>query len=115
MIKYIPTFESFLNEMIPNNLVDYNLSNMKWKEDSELGKKIKGGREHINKSFCYVTENKDLNNKYVFFSWNDLNFFVIELTENGNSIFYEKYHIEDKRNFDLDCNEILGFKIKLDK
>lgn len=101
--------------MIPNNLVDYNLPNMKWKKDSELGKSIKGDRKHINNSVCYVTENKDLKNKYVFFSWNDTNFFVIELTENDKSIFYEKYPTDKERDFDLDCKEILGFDLSLPK
>ena len=112
MIKYIPTYENFLNEMIPNTLVDYNLSNMDWKKDVDLGNKLKGDRDYIEKSFCYVTENKEIGNKYVFFSWIDTNFFVIELTENGNSIFYEKYPKEEKNDFNLDCMDILGFKIK---
>jgi hypothetical protein len=112
-MKLFKTYKEFINEsVLPYELVQYDFSNKKWSEDKEGVKSFEEKNPTYDNVRVFVSDEKSRNLKYIFTSWKDTNYRVIQLQENGNIIFVYKYIDDEKRDFKQDYQEILGQQYK---
>jgi hypothetical protein len=102
-------YKEFINEsVLPYEMVQYNFSKKNWKSDDELIKSLQEEHPKYEDVRIFVSNEKDRDLKYIFTSWKDSSYRMIQLQENGNIIFVYKYIDDEKRDFKQDYQEILG-------
>lgn len=112
-MKLFKTYKEFINEsVLPYELVQYNLSSKDWKSNDEKIKSFSEKYPTYDNVRVFISDEKSRNLKYIFTSWKESNYRVIQLQENGNLIFVYKYIDDEKRDFNQDYQEILGIKYK---
>ena len=111
-MKNIRTFESFINESkLPFEIEKaIKSSKLEWKEDEEMADELydthKGNTED---AYAYVAKDKSRGREYVFKTWLNDRMYNIQLEEDETIIFIEQYDKNEKRFYDQDCENILGF------
>jgi hypothetical protein len=106
-------YKEFINEsVLPYEMIQYNFSEKNWKSDDELIKSLLDEHPKYEDVRIFVSDEKDRDLKYIFTSWSDSNYRMIQLQENGNIIFVYKYIDDEKRDFKQDYQEILGQQYK---
>lgn len=110
-MKTFKTYEEFISEsVLPYEIVQYNLSSKNWKVDDEKAKSFSEKYPTYDDVRVFVSDEENRNLVYIFTSWKESNYYVIQLQENGNLIFVYKYIDDEKRDFKQDYQEILGQK-----
>jgi hypothetical protein len=106
-------YKEFINEsVLPYEMIQYNFSKKNWKSDDELIKSLQEEHPKYEDVRIFVSNEKDRDLKYIFTSWKDSSYSMIQLQENGNIIFVYKYMDDEKRDFKQDYQEILGQQYK---
>ena len=116
MNNYIPKFNEFERLFEGNEAFRlgerYRFDNMDWKfdqaEKDELAKLHKDSTD----AKVYVAKDKERDRTYRFKTWVENLDFNIQVDEEDYVIYRSTYPLELRRNFDQDCENILGFKIK---
>ena len=113
MKNHIPNFSQWLNEAALAHTIEmYRLDNMKWTFDQGAKDKLNKDHDDIEDSKVYVAIDKERGRKYTFKTWSSNTEYNIEVLEDKVVIFSQAYEPEDKRYYDQDCENIVGFKIK---
>jgi hypothetical protein len=109
-MKNLKNYYEFMNESskVPHTIVQYNLLKNKWVEDKELIKKFEDENKDAKNVRVFVTNDKSRDLKYIFTTWKEGSYDIIELSEDGNVIFNERYISIERRHFEIDCKEITG-------
>jgi hypothetical protein len=86
------------------------MAKLNWKESSEVADDLYDEHgDRIEDPTGYVAFDKSRGIEYVFKTWSERSTYFIELTEDDNIVFAETYSASEKRYYDQDCENILGF------
>jgi hypothetical protein len=113
METYIPNFNQWLNEAsLAHTIEMYRLDNMKWSLDQGANDQLNKDHDDIEDSKVYVAIDKERGRKYTFKTWRFNTEYNIEVLEDKVIIFSQAYEPNDKRYYNLDCENIIGFRVK---
>jgi hypothetical protein len=113
-MKNLKTFTQFINEgKLPFEIEKALKSNrnLNWEENSDVVDDIYDEHKRAENPLGYVAFDRNRGIEYTFKTWNEGSTYYIELTEDDNIIFAENYASNEKRFYDQDCENILGFSI----
>ena len=106
-------FESVNEAKLPFS-IERSLKSAKldWKENSDVVDDIYDENgDNVEDAAGYVAFDKSRGIEYVFKTWMESSKYFIELVENDSVIFVQDYIKSDKRYYDQDCTNILGFSL----
>jgi hypothetical protein len=111
-MKNLKTYDQFINESsLPLEIEKImKTTKMEWKEDEEMTDELmdeRGG--DTSDAYVYVAVNKSRDREYVFKTWLNDRMYNIQLEEDETVIFTGQYNRNDKKYYDRDCENILGF------
>jgi len=112
-MRNLKSYESFLNEsVLPYEIVQYDLASRKWKAEDDIRKSFQDEHPTLDDVRVFINKEEKRNLTYLFTSWKDSNYRVIELQENSKVVFMYKYTDGEKRDFKQDYLAILGQQYK---
>ena len=107
------SYKEFINEsVLPYEIVQYDLASRKWVADDDIRKSFEEKHPTLDNVRVFINKENDRNLTYLFTSWQDSNYQVIELQENGKVVFMYKYIDDERREFKQDYLAILGQQYK---
>lgn len=111
-MKNLKSYYQFINESkLPLELEKaLKSSKLDWKEDEDMAEELYD--EHkgdTSDAFVYVAVDKSRGREYVFKTWLNDRMYNIQIEEDETVIFIEQYDRNQKRYYDQDCINILGF------
>ena len=111
MKKFI-TFNQFINESkLPVEIEKaIKQSRLNWEEDKEMTEELydeRGG--DTEDAHVYTATDKARGREYVFKGWLNDRQYNIQVEEDETVIFIEQYSQNEKKYYDQDCENILGF------
>lgn len=112
-MKNLITYENFINEShLPFEIERaIKQQKLKWEEDSERADEyLEDSKEDIEDVICYTATDKGSGREYVFITYKKSKLLYIELTEDEKVIFSYEYIPTEKKYYDQDCHNILGFE-----
>jgi hypothetical protein len=111
-MKNLRTFEDFINESkLPSEIENVMKSTkLDWKEDEDIADELYDTHKgNTSDAYAYVAKDKSRGRKYVFKTWLNDRMYNIQLEEDETVIYIEQYDGNEKRFYDRDCENILGF------
>jgi hypothetical protein len=111
-MKNIQTFEEFLNESkLPSEIENaIKHSKLDWKESENMTDDLYDTHKgDTSDAYVYVAKDKSRGRKYIFKTWLNDRIYNIQLEEDETIIFTEQYPKNERRFYDQDCENILGF------
>jgi hypothetical protein len=112
MKNYIPTFNDFINESKLPSEIDNALkqSKLEWKENEDIADELYDAHKgDTAEAYAYIANDKSRGRKYVFKTWLNDRMYTIQVEEDETVIFIQQYPKNEKRFYDQDCENILGF------
>lgn len=111
-MKYFKTFNRFINEgKLPFEIEKAMKSaKLNWEEDEGMADELyddHGG--DTSDVYVYVAKDKSRGREYVFKTWLNDRMYNIQIEEDETIIYSEQYDRNEKRFYDQDCENILGF------
>jgi hypothetical protein len=114
-MRTFKTYSEFLGEAKLPYSIEKSIqsSNLSWKEDKKAAEELI--REHgkdTTHNFVYVANDSDRGIEYTYKTWmNELQYWI-QLEFDGRIEFIQDYQQTEKRYYDQDTENIIGFKIK---
>jgi hypothetical protein len=112
MNQHIPTYSQWLTESLSRTTNLYRLDKLKWEFDQGAKDRLEKDRKGSEDAKVYVSDDKDRDLKYVFSTWVENSDRYIHLEENDKLVFSQQYADYELPQYNEDCLDILGFKIK---
>jgi len=112
-MKNLKTYYQFITESKLPFEIEKTLkwsAKLKWEEDEEMAEELydeRGG--DTSDARVYRAIDKQRGREYVFKTWLNDRQYNIQLEEDETVIFMEQYAQNEKRYYDQDCTNILGF------
>jgi hypothetical protein len=111
-MKRLKSYSDFLNESkLPHEIEKaIKQSKLNWEEDDDMTEELydeRGG--DTEDAHVYVATDKSRGREYVFKGWLNDRQYNIQLEEDETVIFVEQYSGNEKKYYDQDCENILGF------
>ena len=111
-MKNLKTYTQFINESkLPLDL--YNVvkdSKLKWEEDSDMADELYDEHKgETSDAYVYIAKDKSRGREFVFKTWISDGIYNIQVEEDETVIFLQQYGRTEKKYYDVDCENILGF------
>ena len=107
MCAYKVNTEAKLPFSIEKSIKSAKLS---WSEDEERAEELQDeNKGDFSNVYVYTANDKNRGSEYIFKTWLEEHTYWIELEEDETVIFSQDYSQNEKRYYDQDCENILGF------
>jgi hypothetical protein len=111
-MKTFKRFEEFINEAYLPHSIEKSIQSAKlsWSEDEDRAEELQDEKKKDSSNvYVYTAIDKNRGAEYVFKTWLANHSYWIELEESETIVFSKEYPKNEKRYYDQDCENILGF------
>ena len=111
-MKNLQSYERFLSEAKLPFSIEKSIKSAKlsWSEDEERAEELQDeNKGDFSNVYVYTANDKNRGSEYIFKTWLEEHTYWIELEEDETVIFSQDYSQNEKRYYDQDCENILGF------